>query len=384
MLPWLRFPAKAKRRGGVCVVPKQAKFGWRVLMSYYVNPDIKNTFRIFPKQGRYGYHRYDLNENPEGLPKEFVREVLSEITPEFLATYPEPDLFLKKYAAYIGLEFENVMAVNGSDMGLRYIFETFGEHGKKVVTVSPTFGMYAVNCSILGLVNAPVSYNDDLSIDIDKIICEIDEDTRIVALVNPNNPIGNAYSDDEIERIVKRAQEVGAVVVVDEAYHYFYEGTFIDRIKDFDNLIVLRTFSKLFSIAACRIGVIISNPEFIGYLNNGRLTFDVNSIALLFAERLLDRRDVIEDLIANAKEGKAYTLEKLEKLGYECKHCAGNYIFVKPHHNPKELVQKLANEKKVLVHGFDNELLKDFIRVSIGSKKAMEYFVQAFIEADIT
>jgi len=69
---------------------------------YYVNPNIKNTERIFPEQGRYGKYRYDMNENPEGLPKEFVDSVLKEITPEFLSIYPEPDRFLNKYAKFIG------------------------------------------------------------------------------------------------------------------------------------------------------------------------------------------------------------------------------------------------------------------------------------------
>lgn len=86
-------------------------------MNYHVNEHIKNTVRVFPMQNRYGLHRYDMNENPEGLPKEFVDSVLQEITPEFLAIYPEPDRFLHKYAKFIGAEYENVLTTNGSDHG---------------------------------------------------------------------------------------------------------------------------------------------------------------------------------------------------------------------------------------------------------------------------
>ena len=98
-------------------------------MGYYVDEHIKNTERVFPGQGRYGKKRYDMNENPEGLPKEFVDEVLKEITPEFLSIYPEPDRFLHKYADFLGngVKFENVVATNGSDMTIRYVLETFGE-----------------------------------------------------------------------------------------------------------------------------------------------------------------------------------------------------------------------------------------------------------------
>ena len=94
-------------------------------MNYYVNQNILNTRRVFPEQDRYMYYRYDMNENPEGLPKDFVNSVLNEITPEFLAIYPEQDRFLKKYADFIGVDFDNLLANNGSDMAIRYLIETF-------------------------------------------------------------------------------------------------------------------------------------------------------------------------------------------------------------------------------------------------------------------
>lgn len=95
-------------------------------MNIHVNKFIEETKRVFPPQNRYGMLRYDMNENPEGLPKEFVDSVLKEITPEFLAIYPEPDRFLHKYADFIGVDFENLMCTNGSDMAIRYLLETFG------------------------------------------------------------------------------------------------------------------------------------------------------------------------------------------------------------------------------------------------------------------
>ena len=81
-------------------------------MNYYVNEHIKNTLRIFPEQGRYDYHRFDMNENPEGLPKSFVDSVLKEITPEFLSIYPEPDRFIRKYVEYVSdITVQNVLQI---------------------------------------------------------------------------------------------------------------------------------------------------------------------------------------------------------------------------------------------------------------------------------
>lgn len=352
-------------------------------MKYFVNEDIKNTQRIFPKQGRYGYYRYDMNENPEGLPKEFVDSVLKEITPEFLTIYPEPDRFLNAYASYIGAKYENVLTTNGSDMAIRYLLETFGEKGKEVVTVAPSFEMYWVNCSILGLKHVPVPYEKDLTIKIENIIAAISENSRIVVLLNPNNPIGNVYTEEELQRVIDRAEEVGAIVIIDEAYHYFYPQTFLKYALERDNVIILRTFSKLFSIAACRLGVIISNPEIIHYVKNARLTFDANAIALLFAEKILQNPEMIEHLIRTENAGKKYTLDMLQKRGYECRDCRGNFIFIKPKHNAKVIADRLENEKKVLVHAYNNELLKDYIRVSVGSEGAMKIFLDAFFELDV-
>ncbi|MCI8622560.1 MAG: histidinol-phosphate aminotransferase family protein [Provencibacterium sp.] len=352
-------------------------------MQYYVNESIKNATRIFPRQGRGGYHRYDLNENPEGLPKAFVDSVVREITPEFLATYPEPDRFLFKYAKFIGVKRENVMATNGSDMAIRYLMETFGERGKDVVTVSPSFEMYWVNCMLLGYRHVSISYEPDLTIDIDKILAAITENTRIVALVNPNNPVGNVYAESDFNRIADKAESVGAVLIIDEAYHYFYSETFLSNVLKRPNAVILRTFSKLMSLAACRLGVIIGNPEIIHYVNNSRLTFDVNSFALLFAEKILDHPELIHTLIAIEKAGKEHALAELRAHGYECCSSMANFILLKTKNPPMQVAERLEKEKKILVHTFKNELLVDYLRISTGSKEAMETFLRAFFEIDV-
>ena len=350
-------------------------------MNVHVNPFIENMTRIFPPQGRYGKLRYDMNENPEGLPKGFVDAVLKEITPEFLAIYPEPDRFLRKYAEFVGVKFENVMCTNGSDQAIRYLLETFGEVGKEVVTVAPSFEMYWVNCMLLGYKHVPVAYESDLSLKIEKVVAAINENTRIVVLLNPNNPVGNVYTDEEFAAVQKKAEEVGALVIVDEAYHYFYSKTFLGNALKASNVVVLRTFSKLMSLAAVRLGVIIGNPNLVGYARNLRLTFDVNSIALLFAERLMEYPEVVDGLIKSQQEGKGYCLVELRARGYWCRDCMGNFIFIKPHKDA-HVVSKALEARNVLVHPYGNPLLKDYIRVSTGSKAAMQRFLDVFFSID--
>lgn len=351
-------------------------------MKYFVNSNIKNTFRVFPKQGRIKFHRYDANENPEGLPKEFVASVLSEITPEYLAMYPEPERFIRKYAEFIGVRDKNVYATNGSDHGIRVLLETFGEPGKEVVTVSPTFEIYWVCCSLLGLKHKPVTYDSDFTIPIERIIDAITNDTRVVVLLNPNSPIGNLYNEDEVNKVIVKAKEVGAVVIIDEAYHYFYDKTFLPLATAYENVVLLRTFSKLMSIAGCRIGVMVGNEGLIHYVRNSRLAYELNTVGLLFAERILEHPDMIQDLIEQEKEGKEYFMSQLKINDYWYMDCHGNYVLVKPKHDAHEVAKRLEIEKKTLVHPYGNAMLKDMLRVTVGSVKAMEFFTKVFFEVD--
>ena len=184
-----------------------------------------------------------------------------------------------------------------------------------------------------------------------------------------------------MEKVIRKAQEVGAVVLIDEAYHYFYDKTFLPYALKEDNVIVIRTFSKLMSIAACRLGITISNPEIIHYIKNGKLTFDANSIALLFAERIIEQPEMVETLIRIEKEGKAYILNSLKEHGYWCRDCRGNFIFLEPKHDAHEITRKLA-DRDVLVHDYGNELLNKYIRVSVGSVSSMREFLEVFYEVD--
>jgi len=351
-------------------------------MNVHVNPFVAKMTRVFPPQERYGKLRYDMNENPEGLPKEFVDSVLKEITPEFLAIYPEPDRFLRKYAKFVGVEFENLVCTNGSDQAIRYLLETFGEVGKEVVTVAPSFEMYWVNCMLLGYKHVPVAYEPDMSIKIENILAAINENTRIVVLLNPNNPVGNVYTDEEFAAVQKKAESIGALVIVDEAYHYFYSKTFLPEALKAPNVVVMRTFSKLMSLAACRLGVVIGNAELVHYVRNLRLTFDANSVALLFAERLIERPEIIQQLIVAQQEGKEWLMCELRSHGYWCRDCTGNFIFVKPNKDAHEVAERLEKEYNVLVHPYGNPMLKKFIRVSTGSKTAMQKLLSVFLEID--
>lgn len=348
---------------------------------YYINPDFVATERVFPQQGRADFLKLDMNENVDGLPQELVDELKEKVTPEFLYTYPEPECFERAYESFIGVDSGMVMATNGSDMAIRYAFETFGERGKNIVTVSPTFEMYRINAKLLGMNHKAVGYNDDLTVNIDEILDNIDCDTRIVVLLNPNNPIGNIYEEAEVRKIIEKAEENNAVVIIDEAYYYFCDQTFVKLVQDYSNVMVFRTFSKLFAMAACRLGVIISNSKMIDWLKRGKLTFDVNSVALILGKMIIERPELINTMIQRAKEGKEYLLTQLNQKGYKTRWCEGNFIFFYPKNKPY-IVEKRLKEEKILIKTFSAPLLQDVIRVTVASKEKMEKFIDVLTKVD--
>ena len=136
------------------------------------------------------------------------------------------------------------------------------------------------------------------------------------------------------------------------------------------------------SMAALRLGIMIAAPEIISQIKKSQLTFDANALALLFAERIIERPDLIQQLIATETEGKTFILSALKKHHYWCRDCRGNFIFIKPVHNAQTVANRLQTEKNVLVHAYHHPLLSEYLRVSTGSVGAMKRFLDAFLCVD--
>lgn len=349
---------------------------------YYVNDSIKNVHRVKHKESRANYLRLDMNENPEGLPKEFFDEVVKKITPEFLAMYPEKERVLELLAKQDGIHKDNISLTNGADEAIRLAFEVFGCEGGKVLTVTPTFEMYDVYANMFGMSHVKVPFDDKLNISVENIIENIDDKTNLVVLLNPNSPIGISYDNSEIEEIICQASKMNSIVLIDEAYFYFHEKTYIDLINKYENVLIIRTFSKLFSLAGTRIGYIAGSKELIHYIENAQPTYNVNSVGLLFAEELLKKPELIKELQAIEREGRDFLINKLVEENYTYFSQEGNYILIKSNRPPKEILEELKREN-ILIKIYRNGVLKDWIRITTGSIDVMERFWKAFVLIDI-
>lgn len=348
---------------------------------YYVNENIRDLYRVKYHDERAGVLRLDMNENPEGLPREFFDAVVSRITPEYIATYPEKDRLASLLAEHDGTMCDNISITAGSDEAMRLIFQCFGEQGKKLLTVTPTFEMYDVYAKMFGMKHETVEYREDFSIDTADILQSVDGETGIVILLNPNSPVGSTYDEESVRRVVERAASVGAIVVVDEAYHYFYEPTFMPLIKGYDNLLILRTFSKLFSMAGLRIGYVSGNAGLIGFIEKAESTFNVNNVAILFAEEVIRDRELAAGLIETEREGRLWLTARLRDAGYRTLAMEGNYVLFIPKKDSGTVVEELK-EKNVWVRDYSRGILKGWIRVSTGAKRCMERFWEALSQVE--
>jgi len=348
---------------------------------YYVNDNVKDLYRVKFHDERGGVLRLDMNENPEGLPKDVFDKIWKKVTPEYIATYPEKDRLMETLARHDGTLSENISVTAGSDEAMRLIFQCFGEAGKELLTVLPTFEMYDVYSKMFGMNHVNVDYKEDFTLDANDILDAVNENTGIVILLNPNSPIGTVYNEKEVRAVIEKARKAGALVVIDEAYHYFYEPTFLPLIKEYDNLLILRTFSKLFSMAGLRIGYVSGNAQLISYIEKAESTFNVNNIAILFAQELISDEKLIQRLLEAERAGKEWLTERLKEAGYRYVSKEGNYVLFYPRRESKIVVEELKKQD-IWVRDYGSGILKGWMRASIGSVACMQRFWEAFMEAD--
>jgi len=350
---------------------------------YYLNENINQFDRVFEEYSRKKYLRLDLNENPGGLPNEFIQDILSGVDKELISEYPETLDFIDMLSKYIGTEAQNICLVNGSSEGIRYVIESFTSADGEIVGVTPSYAMFEVYAKMYGRKYIPVEYTSKMEMSIERIFDKINRNTQLLILVNPNNPVGNVYSEDEFKSLLKKVTELEITLLIDEAYHYFYPETFVKYAINNKRVLISRTFSKLFSLAGVRLGYIVGNKEDIEILKKMCTPRNINAFALLCARKMIENKDIVNELINNYREGRSYLEKKLKQYNYSFLGENGNFIFIKPNTDAETIVYRMREEKGILIKSYSG--LGDFgecLRVTIAEKKYMERFLSALIEID--
>lgn len=351
---------------------------------YYVNENLVDLVRIFDQNERKDYLRLDLNENPGGLPQEFINEVLKDVTPRFVAEYPETLEFTETLAAFHNTDISHICVTNGSSEAIRQVIEAFTSPKGKIVGVTPSYFMFQIYAQMYGRTFIPVEYTEDLQMPIENIIATLTDDVQMLILLNPNNPMGNTYTKDEMEQLLNIAAEKQITVLIDEAYMYFYPVSFIDYALTREHIFVTRTFSKLFSLAGCRLGYVVGWPEGIKMVQKLSTPHNTNAFAMAFAQKIIQTDGMIDELVKKHSEGKQFLIESLNKHGYIVNAKEGNFIFIKPKNkDADEIVSRMKTEKKILIKSYSGiGSMGKALRVTTGEKKYMEVFLNALLDLD--
>lgn len=348
---------------------------------YYINPNVETLNRIFDQNSRANYLRLDLNENPGGLPIEFIRNSLGNIDEEFVSKYPETKEAQEIIAEFSGVLPENICLTNGSTEAIRHTIEAYTRPNGKIVSVTPAYAMYEVYANMYGRCHIPVPYKEGFSMNIDEILSHLNRDVDLVVIQNPNNPIGNAFSKEDMQKVIDVAKEYEIFVLIDEAYYYFNPVTFVDFAVKYDHVILTRTFSKLFSLAGARLGYAIGQPEEISMIQKLCSPHNVNAFSLKLATDIIQTPGMVDSLVNIAKDGKSYLENQLRKEDYFVNDSSGNFVFIETKNDADKIVKELKN-RNILVKCYHLEDGKAYLRVTIGAREIMEKFLHEFFAID--
>jgi histidinol-phosphate aminotransferase len=321
------------------------------------------------------------NENPLG-PSPQVIAALNECLKD-LTLYPDgagfslKEALSKRYA----IRPEMITLGNGSNDVLDIIGRTFAGPGDEIIFSQHAFAVYAITTQLVGAtpVETPAK---EWGHDLDAMLEAITPLSKIIYIANPNNPTGTFIAADALRAFLAKVP-AHILVVLDEAYTEYLEGEecydSLQWFDEFPNLIVTRTFSKAFGLAALRVGFAVAQPAITDLLNRVRQPFNVNSMALAGAEAALKDTDyLLASAQINGQERKRL-ITALHQQGFECIPSKGNFVAVNVRRPTQQVFQALL-QKGVIVRPIDNYNMPGFIRVSIGRPEENTVFLAALSE----
>ena len=315
------------------------------------------------------------NENPFSLPEELTRSFSEDFKNLQLNRYPDPDCRLLKQSItdITKISPDALVIGNGSDELIQLILQIFCDAGDSYVFPDPTFSMYSIIGRGLGLSPHPYPLDKKWDFDGDEILEFLTEkNARVVFFSYPNNPTGNCYSAKEIKKVIEGFQ---GIVVVDEAYFDFAQHSFCEDIKNHNNLIVLRSLSKI-GLAAFRVGYGMANPYIIEQINKVRLPYNSNSISQDFAARILKNFSPIQDQVKLILQERDRLLKELSKLdSLTVFPSDSNFILFRAANGGEKLFKSLV-ENGILIRNLNNHpRLENCLRVTVGTQKENDIFL---------
>lgn len=342
--------------------------------SALLNPDLMRPSALNLQSRSEKLLWLDKNENLDIELLAVASEVLSSIPSIALATYPDAGELYRKLGEHLNVNPEGLLLTPGSDGAIRLVFDAFVEKDDSVVLLRPTFAMYEVYAQMFGAKTTQIDYyatEEGPRIDTDRILDFLAEKApKLLCIANPDSPTGSVLTANDLERILKACEQFDTVLLLDEAYHPFFDWTGVPWTKRSKNLIVVRTFAKAWGAAGLRIGYAVAHPDTAKLLHKLRPMYETSTLAIEFMTRMLDQEQAMKTSVWSINEAKVYFCEEMEKLGFKTLLTGGNFCHVAFGEKSAVLHSTLKNHV-LYRQSFNHPCLEGFTRFSVAPKLVM-------------
>lgn len=317
-----------------------------------------------------------LNTNESPFPPSDKAKAIAADHERALNLYSDPKcgLVISKLAEVYGVSEDEIILGNGSDELLFFSFKAFCDAEHKAVFPDITYGFYPVFAEINCVPYTELPLKEDLSIN----IADYAQTGNTIYIANPNAPTGLALSVSAIEQLI--ISHPDDVIVVDEAYVDFGGESCIPLTRKYDNVLVIRTFSKSRSLAGARIGFAIGNRELIQDLNTVKFSFNpynINSMTMAIAYGVLCDEEYTWQNCRTIMENRSYTIDRLTEMGFEVTDSKANFIFARDPEVDGGMLYAELKSRGVLVRHFDKDRIRDYNRITIGTREQMDALIAA-------
>ena len=330
-----------------------------------------------PTGGRLGKLRLDFNENTLGASPRVIEALIQYLTEERLAVYPEYGAAKHELAAFFDVEPDDFILTNGTDEAIQVLVNTYVDDGDEVITLHPSYAMYRFYAEIAGATVRQVPYRrEKLAFPVEELLDSITPATRAVLIANPNNPTGTGTSRANLEKILDRA--TNAAVMIDEAYYEFSGVTALGLLNDYPNLFVSRTFSKVYGMAAMRIGCLFSQSENVEFLHKAQSPYSVNMVATIAARAAIQDKAYVEKYVTEVLAARELLYVGLEELAIKYYESKANFVLFEAGERAIPLRDELR-ARGVLVRDRSYEI-PGCVRVTVGTREQVRRFLKELAE----
>jgi len=345
----------------------------------WVRPEIR-ALSAYHVPNATGLIKLDAMENPYGWPPEMLSQWLETLRQVELNRYPDPiarELKDRLRMAMAVPESADILLGNGSDEIIQMLLLALAGSQQTVLSVEPGFVMYRMIATFAGMQYVGVPLKADFSLDTDAVLAAIAKhQPAIVFLAYPNNPTGNLFSEADIKTIILATQ---GVVVIDEAYHAFADESYMPQVMNYDNLLVMRTVSKM-GLAGLRLGLLAGPAAWLDEFEKVRLPYNINVLTQASAEFALQHAEVLQAQTEQIKQDRTWLDQALRQIvGLTVYPSRANFILFRVPAGQASVVFEALKAAGVLVKNLNHAggLLKDCLRVTVGTPAENAAFISA-------